>query len=148
MLVRLGQEVQEVPRRLSAGSRVEPVQAIRSFVDAFNDEDLDAFVAVLSPTVEIQGRRGLVIGPEEAREWASRRPSGELHQRLVLEDVREEGHPPVALLRRQWRWRDSEEVADEEEIAALVVFDDEGLIARWQPFDERRKALEAAGIAP
>ena len=82
-------------------------------MDAFNGEDLDAFVAVLSPTVEIQGRRGLVIGREEAREWARRSPSGELRQRLVLEDFREDGHPPVALLRREWRWRDSDEVADE-----------------------------------
>ena len=137
-----------MPRRLSAVPPIQPLQAVRSFVDAFNGEDLEAFVAMLSPTVEIQGRRGLVIGREEAREWASRRPSGELHQRLVLEDVRQDGHPPVALLRREWRWRDSEEVADEQEIAALVALDDDGLIARWQPFDERHKALEAAGLAP
>ena len=117
-------------------------------MDAFNDEDLDAFVAVLAPTVEIQGRRGLVIGREEAREWARRSPSGELRQRLVLEDVRTDGHPAVALLRREWRWHGSADVAEEQEIAALVMFDDEGLIARWQPFDERAKALEAAGIAP
>jgi len=102
---------------------------------------------VLSPSVEIQGRRGLVIGRQEAREWARRRAAGELHQQLVLEDVREDGHPPVALLRRQWRWRDSGELADEEEIAVLVVLDADGLIARWQPFDERAKALEAAGIS-
>ena len=137
-----------MPRGLSAAPPVEAAHAIRAFVDAFNGEDLDAFVAAVAPTVEIQGRRGLVIGREEAREWARRRPSGELRQRLVLEDVREDGHPPVALLRRQWRWRHSEELADEQEIAALVVLDDAGRIARWQPFDEREKALEAAGIAP
>ena len=137
-----------MPRSLSAAPPVEAAHAIRAFVDAFNREDLDALVASLSPTVEIQGRRGLVIGRAEAREWARRHPSGELRQRLVLEDVREDGHPPVALLRRQWRWRDSGELAEEQEIAALVVLDDEGRIARWQPFDERRKALEAAGVAP
>ena len=124
----------------------DTARAVRAFVDAFNAEDLEAFAENLAPSVEIQGRRGLVIGREEAREWAKRRPSGELYQSLVLEEVREDGHPPVALLRRQWRWEGSGEVADEQEIAALVVLDDDGLIARWQPFDERPKALEAAGI--
>ncbi len=137
-----------MPRGLSGPRPVEAAQAVRAFVDAFNSEDLDAVAATVAPSVEIQGRRGLVIGRREAREWASRQPSGELRQRLVLEDVREDGHPPVALLRREWRWRDSEEIADEQEIAALVAFDAEGLIARWQPFEERSKALEAAGIAP
>lgn len=123
-------------------------EAVRGFVEAFNAQDLDALAALVSPTVEIQGRRGLAIGREEAREWATRRPSGELHQRLALEDVRDDGHPPVALLRRQWRWADSGELADDQEIAALVVLDENGLIARWQPFDERARALEVAGLGP
>ena len=122
------------------------LRSVRAFVDAFNGEDLEAFTENLAPSVEIQGGRGLVIGRDEAREWARRRPSGELHQSLVLEEVREDGHPPVALLRRQWRWGDSGEIADEQEIAALVVLDDDGLIARWQPFDDRAAALAAAGI--
>jgi limonene-1,2-epoxide hydrolase len=126
----------------------ETARAVRAFLDAFNAEDLDALAEALSPTVEIQGRRGLVIGRAEAREWASRRPSGALRQRLVLEEVRDDGHPPVALVRRQWRWEDSDEVADEEEIAALVVLDREGLIARWQPFDDRAQAFQAAGLDP
>ena len=54
LLVRLRQEVQEVPRRLAAGGAdASP----RPSVQAFNDEDLDALVAVLDPEVELQTSR-------------------------------------------------------------------------------------------
>ena len=121
-------------------------EAIRAFIDAFNAEDLDALVAVLDPEVEIQGRRGLVIGHAEARDWATRKPSGDLHQQLVLEGVRIDGHPAVALVRRQWLWKDRDEVADEEELGILVSFAEDGRIARWQPFDDRAEALHTAGL--
>jgi hypothetical protein len=127
-------------------STADPGTPIAAFVDAFNDEDLDAFGALLSETVEIQGRRGLVRGRDEARAWATRTPSGELHQRLMLDEVRADGHPPVALLRRQWFWDRDGKVADEERFAALVTIDGDGLICRWQPFGDRDEALAAAGI--
>ena len=123
-----------------------PADAVRAFIDAFNAEDLDALIAVLDPEVEIQGRRGLVIGHDETRDWATRRPSGDLHQRLVLDGVRVDGHPAVALVRRQWLWKDREEPADEEELGVLVSFADDGRITRWQPFDDRTEALRAAGL--
>jgi hypothetical protein len=131
-----------------ASSEAERVNdGVRRFVDAFNDEDLDGLADAVSESIEIQGRRGLVRGREEAREWATRRPSGELHQRLVVDRVREDGHPPVALLRRQWLWSEDGEIADEEEVAVLVTLDADGLICRWQPFEDRAEALAAAGLA-
>jgi limonene-1,2-epoxide hydrolase len=123
-----------------------PAEAVNAFIDAFNAEDLDALVAVLDPEVEIQGRRGLVIGPDEAREWATRKPSGDLHQRLVLDGLRTDGHPAVALVRRQWLWADGGEIAEEEELAVLVSFAGDGRIAGWHPFDDRAEALRAAGL--
>ncbi len=123
----------------------EVADRIRSFVDAFNAQDLDALTAQLSEGIELQGRRGLVRGREEVRDWATRRPPGYLLQRLILDEVRTDGHPPVALMRRQWFWHHSDRVADEEEIAVLVTVDDDGLICRWQPFDDPDEALAAAG---
>jgi limonene-1,2-epoxide hydrolase len=123
-----------------------PAEAVTAFIDAFNAEDLDALVAVLDPQVEIQGSRGLVIGHDEARDWATRRPSGDLHQQLVLDGVRVDGHPAVALIRRRWLWNETGELADEEELGVLVSFADDGRIARWQPFDDRAEALRAAGL--
>ena len=114
----------------------------RQFYDAFNIQDLYLFVATLHPEVELQTQRGLREGREEARAWATKDPHGGLEQRLVLEEVVGDPHGAhlVALYRKQWWWRETERCAHEDEMAALLTFRD-GLIARWQPFEERDEAL-------
>jgi ketosteroid isomerase-like protein len=119
--------------------------AVRAFIDAFNAEDLDALVAVLDPEVEIQTSRGIVIGHDEARRWATRNPAGELHQHLVLDDVRDEGAHVVAQVRRRWAWREEAEVAHEQELAVVATMRG-GRIARWQPFEDLDQARQAAGL--
>ena len=116
---------------------------VRRFYEAFNSEDLDGLVATLHPAVELQTARGPREGREEARAWATRNPGGGLHQRLVLEEIREDDHGAhaIALIRKQWWWRESDEVAHDEPEAALFTFRD-GLIARWQPFGDRDEALD------
>jgi hypothetical protein len=123
------------------------VAVVRAFYQAFNDERLDDFVTLLDPAVELQTARGLREGRDEAREWARRNPSGGLEQRLVLDEVREDEHGvhAVALIRKQWWWVETSEVAHDEPEAALFTFR-EDLIARWQPFEDREAALRAAGI--
>ena len=144
MLVRVRQEVQEVPRGLSPGS-----SAVSAFIDAFNAEDLDALAATLAEEVEIQGSRGLILGRDEARTWATRKSGGDLHQHLVLDGVEEHGAHLVATVRRQWLWiedgKPTDEVADEQEIFYVATMRD-GLIARWAPFEDRPQALQAAGV--
>jgi len=124
-------------------------EAVRAFVDAFNAEDLDALVATLTEDVEIQGSRGLVKGRSEARNWATRKPSGELHQRLLLDRCEEHGAHVVADLRRQWVWirgdgKPTGRVADDRQVFYVATIR-EGLIARWAPFERREDALRAAG---
>jgi hypothetical protein len=118
----------------------------RTFIEAFNDEDLDALVAVLDPEVEIQTSRGIVIGHDEARRWASRIPTGELRQRLVLDWVRDEGKHVIVGARREWLWREDGGLADAQELAIVATIGDDGRITRWQPFEDRAEALQAAGI--
>ena len=115
----------------------------RRFYDAFNIQDLDLFVATLHPEVELQTQRGLREGREEARAWATKNPHGGLEQRLVLEEIVGEPHGAhlVVFYRKQWWWRETERRAHEDEMAALFTFRD-GLIARWQPFEDREAALE------
>ena len=120
--------------------------AVRAFIDAFNAEDLDALVDLCDPEVEVQASRGIVIGHDEVRRWATRNPSGDLHQRLVVDSLREEGPHVIAFVRREWFWREEpDHVADEQELAIVVTMRD-GLIARWQPFEDPDEAFAAAGI--
>jgi ketosteroid isomerase-like protein len=118
---------------------------VRAFVDAFNAEDLDALLGSLTEDVEIQSGRGLVEGHDEVRRWATRNPSGYLHQRLVLDDVVEDGAHVLATIRRQWFWRQSGQVADEQQLFYVATLRD-GLICRWQPFEDRDEATRAAAI--
>ena len=123
----------------------EQTEAVEAFYAAFMAQDLDAFVAVLHPDVELQTARGLRIGREEARAWGTRNPSGHLEQRYLIEELREHTDHVVALVRKQWWWSESEELADDEPAAAMFTFKD-GLISRWQPFTDRAEALMAAGL--
>jgi hypothetical protein len=89
--------------------------------------------------------RGPRHGHDGARDWAARQPGGDLEQRVVLEGVREHGDRAVALIRRQWWWRDRDELAEEEELGALFEFRDD-LIARVVTAEDRAAALASAGI--
>ena len=120
---------------------------VRAFVDAFNAEDTGALLALCHPDVEVQTRRGVLIGHDEVRHWASRSPHGYLHQRLALDSMREDERRRhvVAFARREWSWKDRDNVEEREDLAILVTISD-GLIARWHPFEESEDALAAAGI--
>jgi hypothetical protein len=112
------------------------------FIRAFNERDLDAFVATLHPEVEIHAMRGLRKGPEEAREWATRAPGG-VQQRIVVEDVREQDGRVLAVIEREWWWDDPEkELAGVDEMAWLFELRD-GLVSSWRAYDHRDEA-EAA----
>ena len=132
-----------MPRGLDRGGSQS--EQARRFYEAFGSQDLDAFVQTLDPHVELQTARGLRIGLAEARSWATRTPAGRLEQRIVVEELHEHGTHVVAFIRQQWWWEESNELAEDNEVAAMFTFK-EGLIARWQPFTDRSKALAAAGI--
>jgi ketosteroid isomerase-like protein len=125
---------------------LDAADAARTFIEAFNDEDLEALVAVLDPEVEIQTSRGIVIGHDEARRWATRIPTGELHQRLVLDWIRDEGRHVIVGAKREWFWREDGKIADAQDLAIVATIGDDGRITRWQPFEDRGEALQAAGV--
>ncbi len=121
------------------------LDAVRAFIDGFNEQDFDLFLSVLDPAVELHTLKlGLITGHEEARRWATKQPGG-LQQRLLIEDLLRRDDQVVALLRQQWRWEDGDEVAEENDVAALFTVS-EGRIVRWQPFSDRTAALQTAGI--
>lgn len=122
---------------------------IREFIRAFNERDLDAFVVVLDPEVELHAGRGLRKGREAARVWATRAPGG-VQQTIELEELYEDGTEggggsAVALIRRAWRWDEDGSPAGKDEMAWLFELHDHK-IRSWRPFEDRAAALHAGGF--
>jgi len=112
---------------------------VREFIRSFNERDLDAFVAVLHPEVELHSGRGLRKGAEAARIWATRAPGG-AQQTIELEELHEDTDKAVALIRRKWRWEEDGSSAGEDEMAWYFELQDRR-IRSWRPYEDRAEAL-------
>jgi limonene-1,2-epoxide hydrolase len=115
------------------------IDPVREFIRAFNERDLDAFVEVLDPEVELHSMRGLRKGREAARLWATRPPGG-VQQTVELDELHEDADRAVALIRRVWRWDEDGSPAGEDELAWLFELRDHK-IRSWRPFEDRAEAL-------
>jgi limonene-1,2-epoxide hydrolase len=124
---------------------------VRAFVRAFDERDLDGFVAVLDPEVEIHSNRGLRKGLEAARQWATRKPGG-VQQSVELAALYEDGTESgggraVALIVRRWHWEESGELASEEEMAWAFELRERRVLS-WRPYEDRAEALRDWGFGP
>jgi len=122
---------------------------VREFIRAFNERDLEAFVAVCDPEVELHSMKGLRKGREAARVWATREPGG-VQQTIELEQLYEDGTEggggrAVALVRRVWRWAEDGSEAGVDAMAWAFELRDH-LVASWRPYEDRRQALRATGF--
>src|SRR5215213_7225601 len=121
---------------------------VRDFIRAFNERDLDSFVAVLDPEVELHSMRGVRKGVEAARVWATRAPGG-VQQTIELEQLYEDeaagSGSAVALIRRLWRWEEDGGEAGVDEMAWAFELRD-GLVLGWRPYDNRVEALRSSGF--
>jgi hypothetical protein len=124
---------------------------VREFIRAFNERDLDAFVAVLDPEVELHSGRGLRKGIEAARVWATRPPGG-VQQTIELEQLYEDGTEggggrAVALIRRAWHWDEDGSEAGVDEMAWAFELRKRKVLS-WRPYDSREEALREWNFAP
>lgn len=124
---------------------------VREFIRSFNERDLDAFVAVLDPEVELHSSRGLRKGIEAARVWATRAPGG-VQQEIELEQLYENGAESgggraVALIRRHWHWDEDGSKAGVDEMAWAFELRDHKILS-WRPFEDREEALRVGGFLP
>ncbi len=122
---------------------------VREFIRAFNERDLDGFVAVLDAEVELHSSRGLRKGREAARLWATRAPGG-VQQTIELEELYEEGlegggGTAVALIRRAWHWDEDGSAAGEDAMAWAFELRDHR-VRSWRPYENREDALRAGGF--
>ena len=114
---------------------------VREFVSTFNRSELDSFVELLDPEVEIHGMKGLKKGPEEARAWATKTPGG-VQQTVLIESCESEADRVLLKVKREWRWEEDDELAYVDELHWLFRVRN-GKVLRWQPFQDPGEA-EAA----
>jgi limonene-1,2-epoxide hydrolase len=124
----------------------EAPAAVLKFVNAFNAEDIEALGEVLDPEVVIHSARGALHGIDEALAWARRVPEGELHQRIELDSIRVDGVRVVAMVRKQWWWGQTNELAREDEMAWAFELRD-GKVRSWRPVEDRAEALASLGAS-
>lgn len=119
---------------------------VREFIRSFNARDLDAFVEVLDPEVELHSMKGLRKGREAARLWATRQPGG-VQQTVELEELFEDETEggrgrALALISRVWRWAEDGSHASTDEMAWLFELHDHR-VCSWRPFEDREEAWQA-----
>lgn len=122
---------------------------VREFIRAFNERDLDGFVAVLDPEVELHSGRGLRKGVAAARLWATREPGG-VQQTIELEQLYENGTEggggrAVALIVRRWHWAEDGTEAGADVMAWAFELREHRVLS-WRPFEDRAEALHGMGF--
>jgi ketosteroid isomerase-like protein len=122
----------------------ENAATVRRLHEALRACDPEAVAAELHPEIEAEGDKGRFRGIEAVVGWAKPSDDGHLVSRVEVDEVREVGDRHVAVdARRQWRWKDGDELADEAHFGALLELRD-GRIYRWrQNFGSIIDAIEA-----
>jgi ketosteroid isomerase-like protein len=116
-------------------------------LDAWNRGDATAVLALAAPEVEIETPGGVGRGPEAVRQWVDKQTQPHAVMHIVLDQLLEAGDRVVVFARRQMRWRETGELADDTPLAALLTFR-RGKLSRWHLFPDREQALLAAGLEP
>lgn len=114
---------------------------MREFVSTFNRSELDEFVELLDPEVEIHGMKGLFKGRDQARKWATKTPGG-VQQTVLIEHFESTGSRVMIDVKREWRWEDGGELAFVDELSWIFEMK-EGKVASWRPFQDRVEARSA-----
>lgn len=110
----------------------------REFVSTFNRSELDEFVELLDPEVEIHSMKGLKKGRDAARAWATKTPGG-VQQTVLIESCRQKGDRVLLGVKREWRWEEDDELAYVDELAWLFDLRDNHVL-RWRPFEDLEEA--------
>jgi ketosteroid isomerase-like protein len=128
----------------------ENVKLVTRLVEAWNRGDLDAFLALYHPECEVTfppevPEPGPFHGRSELRAWTEGFLDAWESHHVDVVGITAEGDQVIAMLRLRGRGAGSGIETDETD-AHLLTFRD-GKITRWQNFNERSEALEAAGLS-
>jgi ketosteroid isomerase-like protein len=115
----------------------------KRILDTISEGDVDAFVELLDPEVEIHTQRGVRRGREEVARWARTRFE-HLERRYEVDEVHTRGGRVVVLARVLYVWRESRKVGDESLVGIVLDLRD-GKLLRWRLYDDPMEALEELG---
>ena len=115
-------------------------EVARRILEAISEGDVDAFVALLDPDVEIQTQRGVRRGRDEVARWA-RSKFEHLERRYEVDEVHTAGTQVVVLARVQYVWRETRKVGDESLVGIVLDLRD-GKLLRWRLYDDPMEAHE------
>ena len=115
-------------------------EVARRILEAISEGDVDAFVALLDPDVEIQTQRGVRRGRNEVARWA-RSKFEHLERRYEVDEVHTAGTRVVVLARVQYVWRETRKVGDESLVGIVLDLRD-GKLLRWRLYDDPMEAHE------
>jgi hypothetical protein len=122
----------------------ERTEAVERLIAALRARDVKGIGAELHPEVEAQGRRGPFRGVAEVVRWAKPNDDGNLISRVELDELREVGERYVAAdARREWRWKEDDELAAEDRFGALFEFRDGAIVGWRQDFASIIDAIDA-----
>ena len=115
-------------------------QTARHILEALSEGDIDSFVELLDPEVEVETQRGVRRGVEQVRRWA-RSKFEHLERRYETDEVREAGNTVVALVQVHYVWRESRQIGDTSIVGIVFEFR-EGRLLRWRLYEDPMEALE------
>ena len=115
----------------------------KRILGAISEGDVDAFVELLDPEVEIHTQRGVRRGREEVARWARTRFE-HLERRYEVDEVHTSAARVVVLARVLYVWRESRKVGDESLVGIVLDLRD-GKLLRWRLYDDPMEALEELG---
>ena len=128
----------------------ENVEIVYRVVDAWNRGDIDAFLSLFDPECEVVfspevPEPGPFHGHAELRQWVEGFLAAWESHRAEVVEVMEAGIWIVSVLHIAGRGSGSGVDLDETDTHVFTIR--EGRIARWQNFNTRAEALEAAGLS-
>jgi ketosteroid isomerase-like protein len=121
--------------------------AVIRLLEALRSRDREAVAAELHPEIEARGEKGSFSGIDAVVGWAKPSDDGHLVSHVVVDEIREVGDRHVAVdARRQWRWKDGDELADEVRFGSLFEFRDGKIVGWRQNFGSIIEAIDSIGV--
>ena len=122
----------------------ENVETVRRVYEAWNADNLDAFLAELDPDVEWRALMEVYRGHAGARQaWESFK--GNVQLRVRFDDIRDLGESVLALGEMQTTGQTTQLIFNGE-LAQLAKFRN-GKVVSFRDFGSHAEALEAAGLS-